>query len=143
MTLEWIQEQPPLWDDDKARIIGGAEPGIFDIRFQRLKKGDLLPGDWWRVERESRPVGYGWMDIVWGDAEILLATAEDARGQGVGAFILDRIEHEARGQGINYIYNLIRPTHPRREAVAAWLTSHGFVANEDGSLFRATLAHEG
>ena len=74
-----------------------------------------------------------------GDAEILLATAPDARGQGVGSFILDHLESEAHERGINYLYNTVRPTHPDRDRVSAWLRTHGFQANEDGSLFRAAV----
>ena len=91
----------------------------------------------------DRIVGYGWMDVVWGDAEILLATAPEVRGSGVGAFILENIEKEARKMGLTQIYNVVRPTHPDREAVSGWLSRHGFEPNEDGSLFRAVVTKDG
>ena len=143
MKLEWKQERPPSWDAEKARIVGGADAGIFDARFARCREGDLVPGDWWRVSDGERVVGYGWMDVVWGDAEILLATAPEAQGSGVGAFILENLEKEARKMGLTQIYNVVRPTHPDREAVSGWLSRHGFEPNEDGSLFRAIVTKDG
>lgn len=136
MALQWIDENPAYWDDDKVRIIGGAASGIFDVRFHRCSVGELLPGSWWRVEDDGSVVGYGWLDVVWGDAEILLATDGAARGNGVGSFIIQQLEREARQRGLNYLYNLIRPTHPERERLAAWLQKRGFEESDDGTLFR-------
>ncbi len=138
MTLSWVRESPAAWDEDKRRIVGRAEPGIFDRRYAELEAGAMPPGEWWRVEEDGRVVGYGWLDVVWGDAEILLAAAPDARGRGVGAFILRELEREAHGRGLNYLYNVVRPTHPRREEVSAWLKKRGFQPSEDGSLLKAT-----
>lgn len=137
MALQWNQERPARWDGPKAHIIGEAEAGIFDARFGRLSEGDPLPGEWWRVDRDGEPVGYGWLDVVWGDAEIVLATAPGARGQGVGTFALDHLEREARARGLNYLYNTVRPTHPHKAEVSAWLEARGFQPSEDGSLLRA------
>lgn len=137
MTLEWTPDRPAHWDATKARIIGSAEPGIFDARFARLENGDPLPGEWWRVDAGGETVGYAWLDTVWGDAEIVLATAEDARKKGVGTFALDHLEREARERGLNYLYNTVRPNHPQREEVTAWLEARGFEGSNDGSLLRA------
>lgn len=136
MSLEWIADKPPRWDEDKARIVGGAPAGVFDVRFGKCEEGDMLPGEWWRVERDGEILGYGWLDVVWGDAEILLATDPKSRGQGVGTFVLDNLEREARRKGLNYLYNIVRPTHPSREGVSAWLSKRGFEPSEDGSLIR-------
>lgn len=137
MGLEWIQEKGlPTWDADKVRIVGGAPTGVFDTRYGDLGEGETVPGQWWRVERDGAVVGYGWLELVWGDAEILLATAPDARGEGVGAFVLEHLEAEARARGLNYLTNIVRPTHPQREQVAAWLTKRGFKASEDGRLVK-------
>lgn len=141
MALSWKAEDQPRWDADKARIIGGAPTGVFDARFARFEEGDSVPGNWWRVEDDGKTVGYGWLDVVWGDAEITLATADDAQGKGVGSFIVDKLEQEAHERGINYLYNTVRPTHPDRDAVTAWLKKRGFTPSEDGSLFR-TLTHK-
>lgn len=143
LELRWIAESPPRWDGDKARIVGGAPVGVFDTRFQSLRPGDLVPGEWWRVESGGRVVGYGWLDVSWGDAEILLATDPEVRRSGVGTFIVDRLEDEARARGLNYLYNVVRPTHPERDQITAWLTKRGFVSSDDGRLLRTVVKRRG
>lgn len=135
MAFEWKTEHPAYWDDDKVRIIASAEPGVFDARFSQCEKGDLMPGTWWRVEEDGRTVGYGWLDVVWGDAEITLAADPAAQGRGVGSFILERLEREAKDRGLNRLYNMVRPTHPKKDEVSAWLQKRGFESSEDGTLF--------
>lgn len=132
---QWHRDLP-VWNADKERIIGALPPGVLDTRYSEMKEGALLPCDWFRVEEDGKTVGYGWTDVVWGDAEVLLATAEDARHAGVGAFILEQLDHEARRMGLNYIYNMVRPTHPAGPKVTAWLMKHGFESKEDGRLIR-------
>lgn len=138
-SLRWIRENPARWDADKARIVGGAADGIFDPAYRGRTEGDLVPGEWWRVEDAGRVVGYGWLDVSWGDAEILLATDPEQQKRGVGSFILDRLEEEARSRGLNYLYNVVRPTHPYGGRIHAWLTKRGFVASDDGKLLRAVI----
>lgn len=137
MALNWIHETPGRWDANKQRIIGDAAKGIFDTRFQQCNEGDLLPCDWFRVEEDNRVLGYGWLDVNWGDAEILLATAGEAEGRGIGTFILDQLENEAQKRGLNYLYNAVRPTHPQAVRVTEWLMKRGFSPSEDGRLLRA------
>ena len=139
MSLEWMREENARWNDDKKRIIGTAPAGVFDQRFKDLADDDSLPGDWWRVEKDGETVAYGWLDLVWGDAEIVLATDPGCRDQGIGSFTLEKIESECRTMGVNYVYNTVRPTHPDREKVTSWLEKRGFVASEDGAL-RLALA---
>jgi N-acetylglutamate synthase-like GNAT family acetyltransferase len=139
MALQWIHETPPYWDDDKAGIVGDTHDGVFGNVFHGYRHGHLLPDDWWRVERDGRTVGYGWMDVTWGDAEILLAVAPRARNQGVGTFILDQLDREARERGLNYLYNVVRETHPNHDEVGAWLRQRRFTAAEDGRLYRAVV----
>lgn len=141
--LEWIQEKPSLWNEDKERIIGGIGSGVYDRRYSQCRPGDLLPGEWWRVERDGKPLGYGWLDVVWGDAEILLAVDPELQGDGLGSFILTHLEAEAMRLGVNYLYNIVRETHPFREKVTAWLQKRGFGASEDGSLFRSVSRTSG
>jgi N-acetylglutamate synthase-like GNAT family acetyltransferase len=140
MSLRWIQESPGRWDADKARIVGGAPAGVFDSRFRACREGDLLPAEWWRVEDDGKTVGYGWLDVVWGDAEILLASDPGCVGRGVGSFILEGLEAEARDRGLRYLYNLVRPTHPQAAEVTRWLEKRGFHKNEDGRLSRGVPA---
>ena len=95
--------------------------------------GDQLPSDWWRVETDDGVIGYGWLDDVWGDAEILLAVEEPARGTGAGAFALARLEDEAAARGLNYVVNVVRDT-TRPDGVTGWFLAHGFSGTDDGRL---------
>jgi GNAT superfamily N-acetyltransferase len=140
MSLEWINENPAHWDEHKAAIVGGAAPGIFD--FGEHGPGDLIPGEWWRVEQDGSVVGYGWMDCTWGDAEILLVVDPAHRGRGVGTFILENLEREAAGRGLNYLVNEVRATHPDRNGITAWLSQRQFAPTADGRLMRHVL-HRG
>lgn len=141
MGLHWIHESPAVWDPPKRAILEAAPEG--SLPPLRHEEGELVPGEWWRVETGGGEVaGYGWMDHTWGDAEILLAVHPDHRGRGVGTFILDRLEREAAGQGLNYLYNVVRPTHPDPRGVAEWLRRRGFRASDDGSL-RRQVGHGG
>jgi len=140
VELRWVRERAAHWDAAKVHIIGEAPTGVFDSRYRALTPGALVPGEWWRVEDDEggkpRTLGYGWLDTVWGDAEIVLATDRAHRGAGVGAFILEQLDREARARGLGYLYNIVRPTHPERAQVTAWLEKHGFRGAEDGRLLR-------
>ena len=138
MGLEWVRENAPVWDTDKARIVGGVPEGIFQL--PAYGPGERLPGDWWRVEDGGTVVAYGWMDTAWGDAEMLLAVDPGHHGHGVGTFVLDQLEREAAGRGINYLYNVVRDTHPDHERVTAWLESRRFEGSSDGILRRRARA---
>ena len=129
MSLTWIHENPPQWDKRKAEIVAGAPTGIFEIAAHN--DGDLIPGDWWRVEQDGETVGYGWMDTVWGDAEILLAVDPGAQKHGVGSFIVEHLVAEASLRGLNYMYNVVRPSHPDKDGITAWLQKRGFEAGHD------------
>jgi N-acetylglutamate synthase-like GNAT family acetyltransferase len=130
--LRWVKDEDPRWDDDRARVFSTVPAGVFATETRR--PGEQLPSDWWRVEADGRVVGYGWLDDVWGDAEILLAVEEDARGAGAGSFALAHLEAEAAARGLNYVLNVVRDTHPDRAAVTAWFLTHGFTGTDDGRL---------
>lgn len=138
MSFAWIHESPALWDAGKQSIVGGAPAGVF--KMPPHAAGELLPGDWWRAERDGALVGYGWMDTNWGgDAEVLLAVAPGARGNGAGTFILEQLEREAAAVGLNYLYNVVQPTHPEAEAVTRWLEKRKFKPSHEGRLLRLVL----
>lgn len=131
MTLMWNKQSAPIWDVDKQRIIGGAPDGAFDLDYV---DGRPMAGEWWSVTDGDAVVGFGWLDIAWGDAEILLATAPEAQNRGVGGFVLDRLEGEAARRGVNYVYNTIRSEHPQKEELRDWLESHGYSGGDGGVL---------
>ncbi len=150
--LSWVREEAPVWDADKARVIGGAPEGAFVLTFT---DGESLPGDWWSARgADGEVVGYGRLDTTWGgDAEILLAVAPDRQESGVGTFILGKLDEEAASRGLNYIHNRIRD-HAQRDLVHDWLVVRGFRGPVDGDLRKrvgttyatvldATTANEG
>lgn len=123
-VLEWTPEDPATWDTDKARIIGGAPAGVFTLVHST---GDVLPGDWWSARDAAGTVhGFGWLDVTWGEAEILLAVDGRSRRTGVGGWILDRLEGEAAARGLNYVYNTVAATHPDRDRTQEWLDARGY-----------------
>jgi N-acetylglutamate synthase-like GNAT family acetyltransferase len=130
--LTWVKDDDPRWDVERARVFGTVGAGVFPGVARDA--GERLPSDWWRVEADGRVIGYGWLDDVWGDAEILLAIEESVRGTGAGSFALARLEEEAAARGLNYVLNVVRDTHPDREAVTGWFLAHGFTGTEDGRL---------
>ncbi len=129
MSRTWIHEHPARWDAEKARILGAAPSG--SLTLPDVAEGALAPGEWWRVEDEGRVVGYGWMDVVWGEGEILLAVAPEAAGRGVGTFVLDHLAVAAAERGLRRIYNTVRPGHPERAKITAWLQARGFAFRHD------------
>lgn len=136
--LAWVAEpQPARWDEDKKRIVGDEADGVFRSQYGQFELGEIVPGTWFRVERDGEVVGYGWMDLSWGNAEILVATRPDARGRGVGSFVLDQLRDEAERAGMKYVTNVVRETHPEKDRVTHWLEKRGFAAGEDGRLFRS------
>src|SRR3954462_10541156 len=121
--LTWVKDDDPRWDADRERVFATVPAGVF--RSEIRTPGERLSSDWWRVRDGDRVIGYGWLDDVWGDAEILLAVEADARGSGAGAFALSRLGEEAAERGLNYVVNVVRDTHPDRAAVTAWFLAHG------------------
>jgi GNAT superfamily N-acetyltransferase len=132
--LTWTRERAAVWDEGKRTVVGEAPAGIFDARYRELPAGAPVPGEWWRIEEDGRLVGYGWLEVVWGDAEVLFAVAPAARRKGVGAFAVERLAEEARARGLRYMYNTVRPTHPDAAGLTAFLVKRGFKASEDGAL---------
>jgi N-acetylglutamate synthase-like GNAT family acetyltransferase len=130
--LTWVKDDDPRWDADRERVFATVPDGVF--RAEARTPGERLSSDWWRVEDGGRVIGYGWLDDVWGDAEILLAVDEGSRGTGAGAFALSRLEQEAAARGLNYVVNVVRDTHPERVAVTEWFVAHGFAGTDDGRL---------
>ena len=129
--LTWTHEDSPTWDADKQRVIGSAPEGAFDLSHT---DGAALPGDWWSARTsDGAVVGYGWLDATWGgDAEILLAVDAASQQQGVGSFVIDRLEHEAASRGLNYVYNTVRASHPDRDDLHDWLAVRGYRGSTGG-----------
>jgi GNAT superfamily N-acetyltransferase len=124
-NLTWSHEPNPTWDADKQRVVGSAPPGALDLSYA---DGAPLPGDWWVARTtDGAVVGYGWLDATWGgDAEILLAVDAGSQKQGVGSFVIGKLEDEAARRGLNYVYNTVRDSHPQRDDLHDWLAVRGY-----------------
>ncbi|MEQ1565690.1 MAG: GNAT family N-acetyltransferase [Myxococcota bacterium] len=128
MELQWVTDgSPARWDDDKERVIRAPKAAVFPS-LASVAPGSALAGDWWRVTDGGRTVGYAWMDVTWGDAEVLLAVDPSTQRHGVGTFALDRLDREAGRRGVRYLYNVVPAAHPEPAALASWLERRGFVS---------------
>jgi GNAT superfamily N-acetyltransferase len=139
--LTWTHEDSPTWDADKQRVIGSAPEGAFDLSYA---DGASLPGDWWAARTaDGVVVGYGWLDATWGgDAEVLLAVDAASRQQGVGSFVIARLEREAASRGLNYVYNTVRDTHPDRDDLHDWLAVRGYRGSTSDTTLRKRVGSE-
>ena len=130
MDLTWAPDPSPTWDDDRQRIVG-SHPRSFPA-LADADAGARLPGRWWRAVRDGKTVGFGWMDVTWGDAEVWLAADPEAEHTGVGTFLLEHLSAEARRQGLRYLFNAIPPKHEAPDALKRWLERRGFGLSGDG-----------
>jgi GNAT superfamily N-acetyltransferase len=137
VALRWIHESPACWDRAKAELIAKTPAGSLAVEPGR--EGEVVPGEWWRAEDGSTVVGYGRMDEIWGEAQILVAVDPAAQKRGVGSFILEQLEGEALRRGFRYLYNVVPETHPDGGSVTRWLEKRGFRASEDGKELRRTV----
>jgi GNAT superfamily N-acetyltransferase len=136
MNLSWHKDDDPRWDADRQRLFGPSE--LASVGLSRPDDGAAVADEWWRVTDDAGElVGYGWLDSEWGDAQISFLVAPAHRGRGVGAFIVARLEDEARRRGLNYIYNVVPDSHPDRRWMTHWLSLHGFRDGGRGELRRA------
>jgi GNAT superfamily N-acetyltransferase len=141
VELAWEREDNPVWDADKARIAASAPDGALGLDFA---DGAGLPGDWFVAKDAGAVVGFGFLDMTWGgDAEITLVVDSARQGAGVGTFVMDRLEQEARSRGINYVHNSVRDTHPQRDDVHDWLLVRGYKGNESDPTLRKHVGEAG
>lgn len=138
MTLTWEREESPRWDAHKHAVFGAEGPHVFGLGSPA--DGEVLADEWWRVLDGGATVGYGRLDSVWGDAEILVAVAPERRGTGVARFVLANLEREASRRGLNYLYNTVSESHPDRDGVLAWLRRQGFADHGTGELRKRVTA---
>ena len=137
--MDWVKEDLPRWDDDKQRLFDDA--ALRAVGISRPADGTALADEWWHVVADDGAVvGYGWLDSEWGDAQITFFVDPARRGAGIGEFVLDRLEDEARRRGLNYIYNVVPDAHPDRAWMTAWLEAHGLSDSGQGDLRRRVAA---
>lgn len=134
MHLHWIRENPAYWDAPKAALFGPCVP--FDLP---QAPGCPLPGDWWCVRDEDAVLAYAALDVTWGDAEIVIAVHPGVRGRGIGSYVIDQLEVEARTRGIHYLCSRIPADHPEAGELAQWLRARRFSASEGRTWVRAVV----
>ncbi len=139
--LTWVHEPDARWDEDKRRIFSAIDELIF--AWPDSPEGSALAGSWWRLELDGAAVGYGWMSLVWGEAEIQGVIDPIARTLGLGEEMLHQLILEAGDRGATRVFTTLREEHPRRERVAQWLASRGFEERGGRLVFgRAEAAEE-
>ena len=115
VTMDWVKEDLPRWDADKQRMFDDV--ALLSVGMDRPADGASLADEWWHVVGDDGAIaGYGWLDSEWGDAQITFFVDPARRGDGIGEFVLDHLEDEARKRGLNYIYNVV-PRHASGSAV--------------------------
>ncbi len=133
--MRWVKEDLPRWDADKQRMFDDI--ALLSVGMDRPAQGASLADEWWHVVGDDGAIaGYGWLDSEWGDAQITFFVDRARRGDGIGEFVLDHLEDEARKRGLNYIYNVVPATHPDRPWMTGWLQSHGLEESAHGDLRR-------
>jgi GNAT superfamily N-acetyltransferase len=133
--MRWIKEDVPRWDSDKQRLFD--DTALLSVGMDRPAADAALADEWWRVvDDDGDVVGYGWLDSEWGDAQITFFVDPSRRGEGVGSFVLDRLEAESRKRGLNYVYNVVPDSHPDRHWMTVWLQRHGLHESSHGDLRR-------
>lgn len=135
MGLVWERQHNPRWDSEKRTLFAELPVGLFP-ELRATADGGAVPGDWWRVRAGDSVVGFGWMDVTWGDAEVLLAVSPASQRGGVGTFVLDRLDEEAARRGLRYLHNVVPATHPEPDRLRSWLERRGFAASGEGNLLR-------
>ena len=112
-------------------MLGGLSPTLFGLGVPA--PGDALADEWWRVEEDGRVVGYGRLDDTWGDAEVLVLVDPQWRGTGLGAFILERLEHEAASRRLTTSATSCRAATPSPKRSPAGSRAAGSHRTTSGS----------
>lgn len=126
--MDWIQEVPAKWDDDKQKLI---KEGAFNLGSPAI--GGELNGKWYRMQIEGGAViGYGWITESGGDAEISVAVAEEHKGNGLGGRIIDKLCEEAAGMGYISVTAVVCNENPDAKRLMEFLYKRGFTGTWPG-----------
>ncbi|GEM_PF-5388488 len=128
--MYWIKEDKAIWNENKARIIG-SNIGSFFLDFP--VQSDILPGEWFNLTDENGEiVGYGWINVSEGDAEISVAIDGKYQGRGYGSQIIDNLYREVESLGFEEIIVVVRQENPNASDVVKWAYKNGYVAEWPG-----------
>ena len=130
-----MKEDVPHWDADKQRLFDDA--ALRSVGMDPSRDGARSPtnGGGWSptTARSSATAG---STASGGTRRSRSSSIPAHRGEGIGAFVLDRLEDEAHKRGLNYIYNVVPDTHPDRAWMTGWLEQHGLHESSQGDLRR-------
>lgn len=119
----WIKEEEPVWDSDKEDIIDCAPQGSFNMG---PKSNGTISGDWWKLVENKRVIGYGWISMISGDAELLIAVRKSEQHKGYGNIILENLEMEASKLKHNKVVAIIQSENINAVNIIYWLDRKGF-----------------
>lgn len=126
----WIKEEKPLWDRNKIKIIG-SNIGCFVI--SDIQEGDKLEGKWFKLtDKYGQIVGYGWIDIIGGEAEISVAVDKKYKGNGYGTQIINNLYTEIKKLGFDEVIAVVREENSNAEDVIRWVYKNGYIAEWPG-----------
>ena len=131
-SLTWVKDDDPRWDADRERVFATVGPGVFPGRAASRGSGCPVTGGGSRTTAGSSATAGSTTSGA--TRRSCSRSRRAARGTGAGAFALARLEEEAAARGLNYVVNVVRDTHPDRDAVTAWFLAHGFTGTDDGRL---------
>jgi ribosomal protein S18 acetylase RimI-like enzyme len=127
--MDWIQEQPALWDETKQNILG-ANKGAFDIEHTQV--GGELDGVWFKLIDNNEIIGYGWIDLAYGNPEISIAVDSHKRFSGYGNTILRNLEEKALALGFSEVECIVRRKNADAINAIKWFHRNGFVPDWPG-----------
>ena len=57
----------------------------------------------------------------------------------MGSFIVDGLEREASGKGLNYLFNVVPKNHPDPDGITKWLEKRKFAPSQEDRLSRRVV----
>jgi GNAT superfamily N-acetyltransferase len=126
--MDLIKEEHSVWDTEKEIIFAEVSDGTFD-NLNNLELGSQLNQEWWKlIDDNERVLGFGWINYENGDFEISLVVDTNHQGEGLGSFIIEKLEAIALEKGFNEVVAIVKKTNPNSEEMIDWLYKKSYVA---------------
>ncbi len=126
----WGEENPPLWDDEKDRMIG-QENQAFSFGSE-ITKGTNLVERWWKLTGFSsfgeEILGFGWVAMSKQKAELSLAVSDEHRGCGYGRKILRYLMKECDKMSVSHVDLVVNGSNPNAMIMNKLAYASGFIA---------------
>ncbi|GAA0337262.1 hypothetical protein GCM10008967_29430 [Bacillus carboniphilus] len=106
--MEIIKEEHSIWDTEKEIIFAEVADGTFD-NLNNLELGLQLNQEWWKlIDENEKVLGFGWVNYENDDFEISLVVDTNHQGEGLGSFIIEKLEAIALEKGFNKIVAIVK-----------------------------------